>query len=82
MQKLERKKEMPRINTNNRDFISLLSDFLQFYNTNLLQEDASNNDVMKELQHQNKDYLENILTKLNNIEKRIERLENDTRRDD
>lgn len=82
MQKLERKKEMPRINPNNRDFISLLSDFLQFYNTNLLQEDASNNDVMKELQHQNKDYLENILTKLNNIEKRIERLENDTRRDD
>jgi hypothetical protein len=30
---------MPRINPNNRDFISLLSDFLQFYNTNLLQED-------------------------------------------
>lgn len=73
---------MPRINPNNRDFISLLSDFLQFYNTNLLEQDASNNDVMKELQHQNKDYLENILTKLNNIEKRIERLENDTRRDD
>ena len=73
---------MQRINPNNRDFISLLSDFLQFYNTNLLQEDASNNDLMKELQHQNKDYLENILNKLNNIEKRIERLENDTRRND
>lgn len=65
-----------------RDMLDLLSDVLQVYNTNLLEQDASNNDVMKELQHQNKDYLENILTKLNNIEKRIERLENDTRRDD
>lgn len=66
---------MPRINPNNRDFISLLSDFLQFYNTNLLQEDASNNDVMKELQHQNKDYLESILTRLNNINERLTKLE-------
>lgn len=65
-----------------RDMLDLLSDILQVYNTNLLEQDASNNDVMKELQHQNKDYLENILTKLNNIEKRLERLENDTRRDD
>lgn len=77
---------MPRINPNNRDFISLLSDFLQFYNTNLLQEDASNNDLMKELQHQNKDYLERIIRMFNNIEKRLdyidERLENDNRRDD
>lgn len=65
-----------------RDMLDLLSDILQVYNTNLLEQDASNNDVIKELQHQNKDYLENILTKLNNIEKRIERLENDTRRND
>lgn len=65
-----------------RDMLDLLSDILQVYNTSLLEQDASNNDVIKELQHQNKDYLENILTKLNNIEKRIERLENDTRRDD
>lgn len=65
-----------------RDMLDLLSDILQVYNTNLLEQDASNNDVMKELQHQNKDYLENILTKLNNIEKRIERLENDNRRND
>lgn len=66
---------MPRINPNNCDLIGLLSDFLQFYNTNLLQEDASNNDLMQELQHQNKDYFEKILTKLDNIEKRLERLE-------
>lgn len=65
-----------------RDMLDLLSDILQVYNTNLLEQDASNNDVMKELQHQNKDYLENILNKINNIEKRLERLENDTRRDD
>lgn len=69
---------MPRINqkiNNNRDFIGLLSDFLQFYNTNLLQEDASNNDLMKELKSQDKNYFEKILTKLDNIEKRLERLE-------
>lgn len=65
-----------------RDMLDLLSDILQVYNTSLLEQDASNNDVIKELQHQNKDYLENILSKLNNIEKRIERLENDTRRND
>ena len=68
---------MPRINPNNRDFISLLSDFLQFYNTNLLQEDASNNDLMKELQHQNKDYLENILTKLDKILEKCDELSNE-----
>lgn len=65
-----------------RDMLDLLSDILQVYNTNLLEQDASNNDVIKELQHQNKDYLEKILTKVDNIEKRIERLENDNRRDD
>lgn len=60
-----------------RDMLDLLSDILQVYNTNLLEQDASNNDVIKELQHQNKDYLEKILTKVDNIEKRIERLENE-----
>ena len=51
----------------NTDLINLLANFLQFYNTNLLQEDASNNDLMKELQHQNKDYLETIIKKLDTI---------------
>lgn len=73
---------MPKINqkiNNNCNFIGLLSDFLQFYNTSLLQEDASNNDLMKELQNQNTNYFERIIKKLDNIEKRLERLENDAR---
>lgn len=60
---------------NRRDILDVLSDILQVYNTNLLEQDASNNDVMKELQHQNKDYLESILTKLNDINERLTKLE-------
>ena len=51
----------------NTDLINLLANFLQFYNTSLLQEDASNNDLMKELQHQNETYLKAIIEKLDNI---------------
>ena len=60
---------------NRRDILDVLSDILQVYNTNLLEQDASNNDVMKELQHQNKDYLESILTRLNDINERLTKLE-------
>ena len=60
---------------NRRDMLDVLSDLLQIYNTNLLEQDASNNDVMKELQHQNKDYLESILTRLNDINERLTKLE-------
>lgn len=56
----------------NTDLINLLANFLQFYNTSLLQEDASNNDLMKELQHQNTEYFETILKRLDNIEKRLD----------
>lgn len=64
------------------DLLNLFAVFLQTYNTDLLEADASNNDIMKSLQDQNTNYFEQILVKLNNIEKRLERLENDTRRDD
>lgn len=64
------------------DLLNLFAVFLQTYNTDLLEADASNNDIMKSLQDQNTNYFEEILVKLNNIEKRLERLENDTRRDD
>ena len=60
----------------NTDLINLLANFLQFYNTSLLQEDASNNDLMKELQHQNTEYFEDIIKKLDNIDKRLKVLEN------
>ena len=36
--------------------LDLLSDMLQIYNTYLLLKDATNNELMKELQHQNTDY--------------------------
>lgn len=45
----------------NTDLINLLANFLQFYNTNLLEEDASNKDVMQELQKQNEQYLSKII---------------------
>lgn len=65
------------IDANN--LLNLFAVFLQTYNTDLLEADASNNDIMKSLQDQNTRYFEQILVKLNNIEKRLERLENDTR---
>ena len=64
------------------DLLNLFAVFLQTYNTDLLEQDASNNDLMQELKRPDKNYFEKILIKLNNIEKRLERLENDTRRDD
>ena len=59
------------------NLLNLFAVFLQTYNTDLLEADASNNDIMKSLQDQNTRYFEQILVKLNNIEKRLERLEND-----
>lgn len=59
------------------NLLNLFAVFLQTYNTDLLEQDASNNDIMKSLQDQNTRYFEQILVKLNNIEKRLERLEND-----
>ncbi len=67
---------------NRNNLLELFSTFLQTYNTDLVEADASNNDVMKELQNQNTNYFERIIKKLNDIDKRLERLENDTRRDD
>lgn len=64
------------------NLLNLFAVFLQTYNTDLLEQDASNNDIMKSLQDQNTRYFEKILIKLNNIEKRLERLENDIKRND
>ena len=57
------------------DQLSLAADFAQFYSLFLLLKDATNREVMRELDNQNHIYLEEILKKLNTIEERLNRLE-------
>lgn len=52
--------------------LDLLSDMLQIYNTYLLLKDATNNELMKELQHQNTDYFERIVKDLELIKKKLD----------
>jgi hypothetical protein len=40
-------------NDQQRENLNILANLLQLYNTLLLQQDASNNDLMRELQKQN-----------------------------
>lgn len=54
--------------------LATAADFAQFYSLYLLLKDSSNSQIMQELQHQNKDYLEQILKKLDKIEKDVENL--------
>ena len=58
----------------NTSMIELLANFLQFYNTSLLEDDASNNDLMRELQRQNTEYFEQIIAILKKLEKSIDNL--------
>ena len=53
------------------DNLATAADFAQFYSLYLLLKDASNSDLMRELQHQNKDYLEEILVRLGRIEESL-----------
>lgn len=62
-----------QMNDENLNFIANLA---QLFSLALLLQDATNNDLMRELQHQNKEYLETIiknqeeiLTILKNIKK-------------
>ncbi len=59
---------------NNQDFFNRLtvSDFLMQFITMLwVMEDASNNDLMNELQKQNREYLEKILENQKEILKKL-----------
>ncbi len=58
----------------NQNNLATAADFAQFYSLYLLLKDSSNSDLMRELQHQNKDYLEEILVRLDRLEKTIEKL--------
>lgn len=54
--------------------LATAADFAQFYSLYLLLKDASNSDLMRELQHQNTDYLEEIIKRLDKLEKTIENI--------
>lgn len=58
------------------DRLAILSNILQIanYEQNITQ--TSNDDIMQELQKQNKEYLEEIKYMLKGIENRLERIEN------
>ena len=59
----------------NTELLDLLSDILQIYNTILLTQDSTNNEVMKELQRQDREYLDKILGSLEDIQKRLTNIE-------
>lgn len=51
--------------------LDLASDLAQFYSLFLLLKDATNADVMKKLENQEKNYLEDIVKRLDSMEKRL-----------
>lgn len=51
--------------------LDLVSDVSQLISLYLLLKDASNNQLMKELQHQNAEYFERIIKDLNLIKKEL-----------
>ena len=51
--------------------LDLASDLAQFYSLFLLLKDATNADVMKKLENQEKNYLEDIVNRLDIMEKRL-----------
>ena len=57
--------------SNPRETLDLLSDVLQVYNTYLLQKDATNNQLMQELQKQDTVYFERIIKDLDLIKQKL-----------
>ena len=57
--------------SNPRETLDLLSDVLQVYNTYLLQKDATNNQLMQELQKQDAVYFERIVKDLDLIKQKL-----------
>ena len=55
-----------------RENLDLLSDILQVLNTYLLLKDASNDQLMAELQHQNTEYFERIIKDLELIKNKLD----------
>lgn len=55
--------------------LATAADLAQFYSLFLLLKDASNSEIMRELQNQNTKYFEDIVQRLDSIEKRLQILE-------
>lgn len=56
--------------------LNTFANFVQIASYQELLEQANNDDIMTELQHQNKEFLEQILKNQTEIIARLERLEN------
>ena len=67
------------MNNDSLERLDLLSDLLQVLNTYLLLRDATNNQLMQELQHQNTEYFEKITKDLDLIKKELGIKENVSR---
>ena len=67
------------MNNDSLERLDLLSDLLQILNTYLLLRDATNNQLMQELQHQNTEYFEKITKDLDLIKKELGIKENVSR---
>lgn len=58
----------------NSDNLSTLANILQVASFLLLTNEASNNKILEELQHQNKEYLEKAIEQNKQIIERLERI--------
>lgn len=59
-------------NTKILENLNILANILQTYNTLLLEQDATNNDLMKALQEQNEVYFKDITNRLERIERLLD----------
>ena len=64
------------------DKLDKAADIAQFISLMLLLNDATNNDLMKELQHQNQEYFEEIIQNQRKILELLEGVKNDNTRND
>lgn len=60
------------INAKILENLNILANILQTYNTLLLEQDATNNDLMKALQEQNEVYFKDITARLERIERLLD----------
>ena len=61
------------------DNLNTFANFIQIASYQELLEQASNDDLFEELQHQNKEYLQQILKNQSIIIQMLERLENESK---